>query len=218
MSELTSATRSALLARLRHALTKFRWPVMLAWLLIIGVGFIALVHFKAIAGSTAVVPANFSATGLAPNPHGCTLVMFAHPRCSCTRSSLAELAVIVARAPDLAPIQVIFSAPAIDDEAWTNSDLVRQANRMIGVQVKWDAGQHLTNQLGVRTSGHALLYDATGQLIYSGGVTSLRGHAGWSSGHTAILAGNRGQHGPLISAPVFGCSLRCAPTAPAESQ
>ena len=43
-------------------------------------------------------------------------------------------------------------------------------------------------RFGLVSSGHALLYDENGRLLFSGGLTNARGHAGNSVGRNAIVA------------------------------
>ena len=65
-------------------------------------------------------------------------------------------------------------------------------------------------RFGVETSGQTLLYDARGALIFSGGITGSRGHAGENAGAAALAAlltrGAAAQRG----ADVFGCPLFAA--------
>jgi hypothetical protein len=78
---------------------------------------------------------------------------------------------------------------------------------MPGVQAGCDEDGVLAKQFGASTSGHVLLYHADGRLLFSGGITNARGHAGSSAGLEAILSLlNRGT-AEQADAPVFGCPL-----------
>jgi hypothetical protein len=57
------------------------------------------------------------------------------------------------------------------------------------------------------TSGHALLYDAGGRLLFSGGITVARGHAGDNAGLGAIEALVAGEPAARRRTLVFGCAL-----------
>jgi hypothetical protein len=57
------------------------------------------------------------------------------------------------------------------------------------------------------TSGDALLYDEHGRLLFSGGITVARGHAGDNAGLGAIEALVRGDTNVRRQTPVFGCAL-----------
>ena len=69
------------------------------------------------------------------------------------------------------------------------------------------------HRFGAETSGHTVLYDASGALRFHGGITAARGHEGGSAGRAAIVAAVRGEE-PSSSAHVFGCSLASASANP----
>jgi hypothetical protein len=78
-----------------------------------------------------------------------------------------------------------------------------------GVPSVDDEGGVEAKRFGVATSGHVLLFDRAGRLLFSGGITPARGHEGDSLGRDALierLAGTRTISGPATS-PVFGCPL-----------
>jgi hypothetical protein len=60
---------------------------------------------------------------------------------------------------------------------------------------------------GAETSGYVLLYDTLGQLLFKGGITGSRGHAGDNAGENAIVSLLTGQGASAKQAPVYGCSL-----------
>jgi len=59
----------------------------------------------------------------------------------------------------------------------------------------------------VTTSGHVVLYDADGKLVFNGGITSSRGHSGDNAGRAAITKLVHHESAAVPEAPVFGCSL-----------
>jgi hypothetical protein len=61
------------------------------------------------------------------------------------------------------------------------------------------------------TSGATALYDPQGRLLFSGGITSARGHEGDSFGIRRISSLLRTGKADRADAPVFGCSLRHQP-------
>ncbi len=69
-----------------------------------------------------------------------------------------------------------------------------------------DAGSE-ARRFGVETSGQTLLYDRRGTLIFSGGITGSRGHAGDNAGEAALVDllthGAADRHGSNV----FGCPL-----------
>lgn len=145
-----------------------------------------------------------------PEPGRPTLVMLAHPRCPCTRSSLGELERLLARAGDRASAHVVFFLPEAEDPAWAMTDTFDRAAAIPGVRVMTDTSGAEARLFGARTSGHVVLYDAAGRLSFSGGITPLRAHAGDSAGRDAILQRLlllREPAGPSRTAPVYGCPL-----------
>jgi hypothetical protein len=52
-----------------------------------------------------------------------------------------------------------------------------------------------------------MLYDVNGRLLFSGGITGSRGHAGDNAGRTAILALLHREASGRNDTFVFGCSL-----------
>jgi hypothetical protein len=144
---------------------------------------------------------------LAPDAGGPTLVLFAHPRCPCTRASLGELEILLAAAPGRLRAHVVFARPAGVPARWEQADLWRQAAALPGATVRADEGGAEARRFGARTSGHALLFDADGRRQFSGGLTRARGHAGDNAGRAALLALARGTVPAHTRTAVFGCPL-----------
>jgi hypothetical protein len=136
-----------------------------------------------------------------------TLVMLAHPRCACTRASVGELAELMARAHDRPKAYVVFIKPAGTTSTWNDTDLWQSAAAIPGVSVIRDDDGRETERFGAETSGSTLLYDATGRLIFSGGTTGSRGHAGDNIGRASILALLNREQGLRANTSVFGCPL-----------
>ena len=136
-----------------------------------------------------------------------TLVMLAHPRCTCTRASLSELGEIMARARQAPRAYVVFIKPGTADVDWEQTDLWRTAAKIPGVTVIRDDDGVEAARFGGETSGQVLLYGAEGRLLFSGGTTGARGHAGDNLGRAAILAHLAGDATSSATSNVFGCSL-----------
>ena len=79
-----------------------------------------------------------------------------------------------------------------------------------GVATILDRGGREAARFGAHVSGQTFLYDAAGRLVFSGGMTIARGHAGDNDGEDALLALITAGHAPVASTPVFGCLLRGA--------
>jgi hypothetical protein len=140
-----------------------------------------------------------------------TLVMFAHPRCPCTRASLGELERLVAEVGGALRVHVLFHRPPDAEEGWERTDLWSRAERLPNARVAADAGGALARTFGAQTSGHVVVYDPSGRLAFSGGITMARAHEGYSRGRAAVvrlaLEGTTSE--PCT--PVFGCALARPP-------
>jgi hypothetical protein len=133
--------------------------------------------------------------------------MLAHPRCSCTRASLNELAILMTRAAGRLSATVIFVRPDGTPPGWDDTDLRRTAAAIPGVHVLTDSAGLEASRFGAWTSGQVCYYDAAGRLAFSGGITAGRGHEGDNAGRSSLEARLAGyDSGPRHTA-VFGCSL-----------
>ena len=180
----------------------------LCWLAAVGAGLWVVREYDNAPGVAANAPVRWPAgTPLAPDAAGPTLVMLAHPMCPCTRASLDELAEALARSKASARTYVLFIRPSGFAEGWERSELWQKAARIPGVTpIRDDLGVEAA-RFGTSTSGQTLLYAADGTLLFSGGITGSRGHAGDNDGRSSLVAlltrAGRGQS----HTNVFGCPL-----------
>jgi hypothetical protein len=133
--------------------------------------------------------------------------MFVHPKCPCSRASLSELNIIMNADRDESSAVVVFLRPGGVEanwertDTWTSAGIIPRATRVVdvdGVEAK---------RFGALSSGQVVLYDASGHLRFSGGITGSRGHAGDNVGRRTVLA-------LLANAPtdqhehaVYGCAM-----------
>ncbi len=136
-----------------------------------------------------------------------TLVLLAHPQCSCTRATLGELAEALARAGSLPKTYVVFLKPASMPDGWEKTDLWRKAASLPNTTVMRDDDGREAERFGAATSGQTMLFDANGRLLFSGGITGARGHAGDNAGRASLVALLNRRPNPHASTNVFGCSL-----------
>jgi hypothetical protein len=136
-----------------------------------------------------------------------TLILLAHPQCTCTRASLAELAEVLGRATTPPKTYVLFLKPSQFFEGWEKTDLWRTASALPNVTVVRDDDGLEAERFGAVTSGQTLLYDAGGELVFSGGITGARGHAGDNAGRAALIAILDRKSPSRRATSVFGCSL-----------
>jgi hypothetical protein len=180
----------------------------IAWALAAGAGFFSLETYRAIPGEDGDAPHRLPVDSrVQRDPVRATLVMLAHPRCPCTRASLAELERIITHCQGLVTAHVLFLKPGQSPKDWEKTDLWRTAAAIPNVRVLADEEGAEAIRFGVKTSGHVVLYDASGRLLFSGGITGSRGHQGDNPGcNTVISLLTRGR-ADRARAAVFGCPL-----------
>jgi hypothetical protein len=181
----------------------------LVWLAGVGAGLWTLWAYDNQPGVSASAPGRWPAeTALRRAAGRPTLLLVAHPQCTCTRASLDELAEILARSSSARPkAYVLFLKPSSVDAGWEQTDLWVRAAALPDVTVVRDDDGAEARRFGVETSGQTMLYDDRGTLIYSGGITGSRGHAGENAGELALVALLTHGHTERRTAGVFGCSL-----------
>jgi hypothetical protein len=140
-------------------------------------------------------------------PGQATLVVFAHPRCPCTRATIGELALLMTRLKGRLTANVIFAKPKDTAAGWEHTDLWQAASSIPGVNVMSDPRELETRSFHAQASGQTLLYGADGRLLFSGGITASRGHSGDNAGRAAIVALVAAGKTERARTPVFGCYL-----------
>jgi hypothetical protein len=168
-----------------------------------------LTRFDQTAGPVSAAPEGWPASSAIKLLNGRPeILVFAHPFCSCTDATLAELAQLSTRRKKGAvtpAITVLFYRPR--KSGWVANDLWKKAQSLEGARVVWDDGGLEARRFGARTSGLTLLYSPEGRLLFRGGVTGSRGHQGDNFGLdnlTESLASTRPTH---LASRVFGCAL-----------
>lgn len=136
-----------------------------------------------------------------------TLVLLAHPQCSCTRASIDELAEALARAVVRPKTYVLFMKPTGFSDDWAQSDLWRTAAALPDVTVVRDDDGEEARRFGASTSGQTLLYDEAGTLLFAGGITGARSHRGDNDGRRAIVELLNRESSTTAATRVFGCAL-----------
>jgi hypothetical protein len=178
------------------------------WLGAIGAGASVLWSYKSTPGAAADERVHWpAASRLRRDPARPTLVLLAHPHCTCTRASLAELAGLMRRLRGRVAAQVVFVRPDGMPAGWEKTDTWRTAQGIPGVTVWADPGGVEAARFGARTSGQVLLYGAGGRLLFSGGITPIRGHVGDSAGQERIVSLVTTGTADAATSGVFGCAL-----------
>ena len=178
------------------------------WLIAVGAGLWVLFHYETSPGEAARPPVQWPAESEIPRAPGrATLVMVAHPHCPCTRASIGELALLMARLQGQVPAYVLFLKPTGVAEDWPKTDLWRSSAAIPGVTVMGDEGGVEAARFRATVSGQTFLYDVNGRLLFSGGITASRGHSGGNAGRSAIVHLVTKGVAERTQTSVFGCSL-----------
>jgi hypothetical protein len=135
-----------------------------------------------------------------------TLVMFTHPKCHCTRASMAELNKLMSRFPGRVAAHVVSiqTREVSDSQTQVEKDTSMKSPDMSLYNDTEDGEAHL---FGAKNSGFVAFYGPDGRLLFKGGITSARGNKGDNPGASAIVALLNGRNPPSTQAPVYGCSL-----------
>ena len=178
------------------------------WLAAVSFGSFAILKYENRPGETNAALSKWPAqTALPVNQNLPTLVLFAHPKCPCTRATIGELALLMARCSKKVTATVIFTKPKDVDDNWIETGLWRSAAAIPGVTVLRDDAGVEARRFGALTSGDVMLYGRDGRLLFHGGITQARGHAGDNEGRTALALLIEGRPGNTTTTPVFGCGL-----------
>jgi hypothetical protein len=182
--------------------------VLAVWGIAVVGGIGALTRYASTPGALAAAPETWPSDSIVTRqPRMPTLVMLAHPHCACTRASVHELAKLMDQVGGRVNAHVLFVDPPGVGEGWDQTDLWQSAAAIDGVDVVPDTGGEEARRFGATTSGQVLLYDASGRLMFRGGITSARGHEGDNVGRARIVGLLAHEGTTPQKAPVFGCPL-----------
>lgn len=186
--------------------------LVMAWVFVVSVGIGWVAHYKGTPSDPGNAPETWPEDSVVHRATDrSTLVMLAHPRCPCTRASVGELAELMQRAGDRISAYVLFLHPDGLPENWEKTDAWNSAAAIPGVHVLTDPDGVEARRFGAASSGQTVVYDAKGRLVFHGGITPARGHAGTSVGRDQIASLVLGSE--QRQAPVFGCAMTDPETA-----
>ena len=173
----------------------------------VGLGLRALTAYENKPGAVGAIASEWPSEAIHLGKDRATLVMVAHPRCPCTEASVGELARIMAETQGKIAAYVLFATPREAGADWEETGLRRSAAAIPGVKVVTDFDGTEAKRFGAETSGHTLLFSTDGRLLFTGGITVSRGHAGPNEGENAIIALANGNTPVRRSTLVFGCRI-----------
>lgn len=186
---------------------------MAAWGLAIAAGMLVMHAYALSPGDPGTPPAHWPAgsrlgrDGIRPQ-----LLIFLHSRCPCSRASVTELAEILARCKGRLAARAVLYRPSASNDAWFEPGLVAELMEIPGLEITADPDGEEARRFGLATSGHVLLFDASGALKFSGGLTLGRGQSSDEAVRSALLARLIGPSPGGPDQPVFGCPLsNCRP-------
>ncbi|HYF15992.1 MAG TPA: hypothetical protein VD971_13060 [Phycisphaerales bacterium] len=178
------------------------------WAVALGIGLVAMARYEVTPGAPAAAPVSWPpGTALTRGGDRPVVVMFVHPRCPCTRASIARFGEVMAGADGSVDAYVACYVPSNADKAWEESETWRTAASIPGVRVVRDSDGREARRFGASTSGQVFVFDAAGALLFEGGITAGRGQAGDNAWSAAVAALVRGREAGVSTAPVFGCAL-----------
>jgi hypothetical protein len=182
--------------------------VAVVWLCSAAAGLAVLWNYDNAPGEAAHPPSSWpSGSHLTRATETSTLIMLAHPQCSCTRASLGELAEVLARAEVRPKTIVVFLKPSTFGDGWEQTELWRMAARLPNVSVVRDDDGVEARSFGGATSGQTFVYDKRGALMFSGGITGARAHQGDNAGRQSVVALLNSGPRAHSATSVFGCPL-----------
>lgn len=181
---------------------------VLCWLFAVGVGLTRLWAYAYTPGPAAVAHASWpEASRLPRDTAHPTLVMLLHPQCACSRASIGELAQLMAHVQNRVNVHLLFYRPIGASREWTDTDLWDNAAAIPGVTLRIDEDGVEAARFGGFVSGQTFLFGRDGRLLFQGGITYARGHAGDNVGRQSLQALIHDGQAPARRTPVFGCLL-----------
>ena len=135
-----------------------------------------------------------------------TLLIFLHPKCSCSRASISQLQNLRKRFPDAFHTELVLWQPPGRSPAW-NQLYRTDSEDLSGTETIADPGGRVAALFDAHTSGYVLLYGAAGNLEYAGGLTPARGVNNEGPGILALERIMSGSTVGVAHQPVFGCGF-----------
>jgi hypothetical protein len=202
--------------------------VIAVWGMAVAGGAMHLWGYAQRPGDAGRAPGDWRAdSALRHTPGRTAIVMALHPHCPCSDASVEALSRLLTwrRSPADADVFVLLVKPPDAPDGWDETRLARRVSAIPGITVIKDEGGHEAHRFAAETSGQAVAYDGDGRLVFAGGVTPARGHAGDCAGLDVLralvapppaavpTAGPHANPGPTAAStvaartPVYGCPL-----------
>ena len=190
------------------AITPKVWTIGFIWLVLLGIGFGLLNVYQHTPGPSGEADKGWPVeSGIKTTDDHATLIMFLHPYCPCSSASLKELNNITTSCGSAVCAHVVFVLPETSEKDWKDSDLFAAAIESPDLKVVIDKKGDERRIFDAQTSGQVVVYNASGNLVFSGGITASRGHEGDNVGRNAIEEILNGSRPGIAETPVYGCAL-----------
>lgn len=191
------------------------WLSLCLWLTVTSAGLALMLRHDTtpspVEPAPAVWPANQPLPLFSDRP---TLVIFLHPKCPCSRATVAELEQLMAAPVGKVSATAVILRPASADAGWADTGIVRAAAAIPGVTTHVDVAGVEAAAFHATTSGETFVYDAQGRLRFHGGITGARGHIGDNPGLHAVQSLVLTGKSPVSETNTFGCPLQSPPAGP----
>lgn len=185
-----------------------------AAVLAVALGWYQLIHFSSTPGAQFAAPARWPGEIPLSRAAGLPLLLvFVHPRCSCTPATLRQLDTTLESTQAAVQVAlVVYGSKALSPEAANPRALVSEPSspaRLLHApaQIVSDPGGLLARRFGAATSGEIVLYAADGRLLFQGGITPMRSEVGAGPGADALSNALTTGAAQLRQASVFGCPI-----------
>ncbi len=195
-----------------------------AWTTAVAIALASLIIYGGTAGPWSSPPSSWpSDSNIRRDTAMPTLLVFLHPECPCTRATLDNLEPVIADRP----LSIVIVCPGDFEPSELEEDRnlgsCRQQlyrwKHMPNVTLVCDVDGQESERFRASTSGYCILFDASGSLCFSGGVTSSRGHRGANAGLASLRSILERSGQADTTYPVFGCPLeksKCDQPTPAR--
>ncbi len=136
------------------------------------------------------------------------VVMAVHPKCPCTRSTLAELERLLGTESTTTRCVFLVSMPSEMPMSWLDSGTTKLAMGIPNARIVVDVDAKRAQRLGLKNSGEILIVQPDGTVSFSGGITSGRTCSQENPGSVAVASLFRGDSIHAITTPTFGCPIK----------
>ncbi len=153
------------------------------------------------------MPAALKELAAAHNSSGVTMFVVLHPQCTCSRATVHELSRVLAGTHSAPDIYVLLYRPSVLPQGWNENGVLPSLAAGLNAHLVQDMDGRYAAALGASTSGEVLVFSGKDDLLFQGGVTSLRGHEGRSAGSDRLLDALKDQTPFPLAVSVFGCPI-----------